>query len=85
MKSLNSIYLTVVCTQKAETNIVVPVARVVVVAIRRTQVLRVVVPTAATNDAVAPGDGHSPKKDRISQISSVGVGYVGNNTSHGIG
>jgi len=62
MKSLNSIYLAITCTHKAETDIVVPVVRVVVVAIRGAQVLRVVVPTAATNNAVRPGVDHSPKK-----------------------
>ena len=51
-----------ICTHKAEPHVVVPVARVVVVAIRGTQVLRVVVPTTATNNAVRPGIGHLPKK-----------------------
>jgi hypothetical protein len=37
-----------------ETNVVVPVVRVVVVAVRGAAVVRVVVPTAATIDAVRP-------------------------------
>ena len=40
------------CTHKAETHIVVAVIRAVVVAISGTQVLRIVVPAAATYDAI---------------------------------
>ena len=42
------------CAQEAEAKIVVPVLRVVVVAIGRTQVVSVVVPTAAAVHPVGP-------------------------------
>ena len=45
------------CPHKAEPHVVVPVARVDVVAKRGTQELRIVVPTTATNNAVRPGRG----------------------------
>ena len=70
------------CTHKTKPEIVVPVVRVVVVAIRGTQVLRVAVPTATTNNAVRPGVGHSPKKDCASQILGIGMRDMGDNTSH---
>ena len=43
------------CPRKTEPGAVVPVARVDVVAIQRTQMLRIVVPTTATNNTVKPG------------------------------
>ena len=50
------------CTQEAKTHIVVAILRRVVVAIPRTQVLRIVVPRAATYNAVgASNHGHYAK------------------------
>ena len=41
-----------VCTHKAETQIVVAIPRPVVVTVTGAQVLRIVVPAAATNNAI---------------------------------
>lgn len=52
MQSIDGTYLAILCTHEAETDVVVAVIRGIVVAIRRTQVLRIVVPTATPDDAV---------------------------------
>jgi hypothetical protein len=59
--SVNTTYLANHCTHKAETDIVVAITRRVVVPIPRTQVLRIVVPTAATYNAVRAPYGHYAK------------------------
>ncbi len=58
------------CTQQAEPDIVVAITRIVVVTVGRTQVLRIVVPTATTYDAVgACKNGHYAIFKDVSKIS----------------
>jgi len=51
-RSVNPPHLALFCTHKTNPEVVVAIAGRIVVAIRRTQVLRVVVPAAATIHAV---------------------------------
>jgi hypothetical protein len=55
---MDGTYLANLCTLQAEPEIVVAIARVVVVAVGRTQVLRIIVPTAAPDNAVRARNGH---------------------------
>ncbi len=54
------------CTHQAETKIVVTIPRRIVVAIGRAQVLRIVVPGAAPNNAVRDRFGHYAKFKELS-------------------
>lgn len=67
MQSIDGTYLAILCTHQAEADVVVAVSRTVVVAIRRTQVLRIVVPTAAPNDTVRARSGHYANLKDISK------------------
>lgn len=50
--SVNATQLAIRCTHQAEAQIVVAIIRRIPIAIGGTQVLRIVDPTAATNDAI---------------------------------
>jgi len=58
---MNSTHRAKLCTHKAQTKIVVAVVRMIVVTLGRTQILRIVVPGAATYHAVRAKYGHYAK------------------------
>ena len=64
--SVNITYLASACTQHPKPEIIVAVIRPIVVAIGRAQVLRIVVPTATTNNMVRALFGHYAKQHKLS-------------------